>query len=273
MFDHKISFAAMSVLMLGLSGCGEREIPLGRGLADVTAPEIVNGKTVGKHDKIAASIVALVAEIKGGQALCTGTLLDDQTVLTAAHCVDDSPTKLTIVFSPEVKTATAAMIRTADRVAQNPRWKKQTATGKGDIALVHFDGGLPAGYSPVTLIAKDAKLANGTEILVAGYGVTDGKAGTGSGILRQTMSSIVGTASKTEMVTDEHKSGACFGDSGGPAFVKEGNDLAQWGVASSVNNPACNELSVHTNLQSYEAWIRTTAAKLAKGEAKKPHSK
>src|SRR5690348_9410861 len=110
--------------MLGLTACGEREVPLSRGLADVTAaPGIVNGQPVGKRDKIAASIVALVAEVKEGQALCTGTILDDQTVLTAAHCVDGEPTKMSVVFSPEVKGANPAMIRAVNRIAQHPKWK------------------------------------------------------------------------------------------------------------------------------------------------------
>ena len=225
---------------------------------------IVHGKNVKTAEGVAQSIVALVSQMEKGQALCTGTILANDIILTAAHCVDENPDRLVIVFKSQVKAATAADVRNADAYTQNPRWNHATAEGQGDLALIHFQGGLPAGYAPVKLANKNLSLAQGTQILMAGYGVTNGLSSAGAGTLRQTQSSIIGKHSVTEMITDGHKSSVCFGDSGGPAFVLQGDQYVQWGVANSVMNQACNEASIHTSVMSYETWIRQTAANLRK---------
>ncbi len=222
--------------------------------------DIVNGKTVTQKNENSHSIVAFVAEKNNVQSLCTGTIVAPSVILTAAHCVDDSPQSLHVVFGLTVQKAKE--IHEADKVIQHSNWNRHLPSGEGDLALIHFKGNLPEGYQPVKLASDNLNLKDGQKVLMIGYGVINGEAETGSGKLRQTTTSVIGRHSPTEIVTDGKKSSVCFGDSGGPAFIKIKNEFFQWGVASSVANRSCDESSIHTEVMKYEPWIHTAIAKL-----------
>ena len=244
---------------LMLTSCGSSSNP--SGVSTLSTSDIVNGKTLSKKNVISHSIVALVAEKSSGQSLCTGTLISSNVVLTAAHCVEDHPEKLQIVFSGNVQKTKAQDIRQSDKFLQHPNWQRHMPLGEGDLALIHFKGDLPEGFTPIELVGADFNLKMGQKILMAGYGVTDGESESGSGKLRQTHSVIIDQHSATEFVSDGKKSSVCFGDSGGPGLVKVGDKIFQWGVASSVTNQACNEASIHTAVMKYESWIKSTVGK------------
>jgi secreted trypsin-like serine protease len=256
--------------VLALSACDQKTTFL-----PVPGVGIVNGTPMSDQDALGKSVVALLVESDQGVALCTGSIYDEQTILTAAHCVDDGPDRVMIFFGPAVKVTSKSMVRWGNRYTQNPRWAKPGPEGQGDLALVHFDGGLPAGFQPVQLASPDLDLEAGTKVTMLGYGVADGVSKKGAGTLRSTTTTVEGFARKTEIVTDGHSSSVCFGDSGGPAFVPTASGFVQWGVASSVLNKACNEASVHTDIVSYEPWLRSAAAKLAQmtKQAQKPEQK
>ncbi len=223
---------------------------------------IVNGRAVLKSDVAGQSVAALIAQTESGQALCTGSIVSEDTILTAAHCVDHDPQQLTVVFGLNLYPDTASETRDVTGFTQNPRWLKSTARGRGDLALVHFKGGLPEGYQPVELAGKNLELSPGTEVTMLGYGVTEGTAHLGSGVLRMTTTTVLEQVSPTELLTDGRESSVCFGDSGGPAFSLIDDHWVQWGVASSVLNKSCDRASVHTSVVSYVRWISAAAKKL-----------
>jgi secreted trypsin-like serine protease len=230
---------------------------------DLEVSDIVNGKAVTKKNENAHSIVAIVAEKNGGQSLCTGSIVAPEVILTAAHCVEGSPQKLHLVFGLNIQKANKKNdTREADKFIIHPNWGRHLPSGESDLALIHFKGALPEGYSPVKLADDNFKLKIGQKVLMIGYGVTDGQSENGSGKLRQTNSLILEEHSLTEMVTDGQKSSVCFGDSGGPAFVKVSKEYIQWGVASSVTNKSCDEASIHTEVMKYETWIKSSITKM-----------
>ena len=232
--------------------------------ANLELADIVNGKTINNKQDIAKSIVAIVAQNDEGESLCTGTLVSENTVLTAAHCVEHDPQHLKIIFGLNVKKAKEKNQRNADKYIQHPNWSKHMPAGEGDLALIHFQGITPKEYIPVILAPSNFKLKKGQVIIMAGYGVTDGEAQSGAGQLRQTNSNVIDQQTQTEFVINGDKSSVCFGDSGGPAFIKTGNKMIQWGVASSVMNRECNSASIHTALMKYNSWIQTTIKKMQK---------
>ena len=258
---YGLIFSGFILMSSGLlTSCGANKDMVGP--SEFTESSIVNGKTVTRKNEVSRSIVAIVADKNEGQALCTGTLISSDVVLTAAHCVEDNPSKLHIVFGLNVGKTKEKDIRSADKFIQHSNWGRHMPSGEADLALIHFSGGLVEGFVPVKLATKGLKLTSGEEVLMAGFGVTDGGAETGAGKLRQTISTILEEHSVTEFVTDGKKSSVCFGDSGGPAFVKTKNELVQWGVASSVTNRACDEASIHTAVMGYLPWIKVNMVKL-----------
>ncbi len=254
-------FLVTSVLVATCVGCGENR---SSAFIESDGTAIVHGHAVRKNNELSKAIVGLIMVNGTKQELCTGTLLDDQTVLTAAHCLDDAPTKVFVIFDSNVKKASTEKIRPGDRFVQHPNWKKTATVGSGDLALIHFSGGMVEGYEPVHLANSRLKLATGMEVLLVGFGVTNGVRHLGAGLLRETKSTIVGMTAAHGIVTDGRTSSVCFGDSGGPGFVESEGDYVQWGVASAVANQPCNEASVHTNLIEYESWIKTQASRLRK---------
>src|SRR5271166_4574223 len=94
---------------------------------DSGGEEIVNGKKTEGKSALAQSVVALSIDRNNGQALCSGSIIAEDIVLTAAHCVDDNPSKILIVFSTRANGTAADHIRTADGYTQNSHWKKRTS--------------------------------------------------------------------------------------------------------------------------------------------------
>jgi secreted trypsin-like serine protease len=224
-----------------------------------TENAIVHGQQARSGDALASSVVAILTELPEGQSLCTGSILNENSVLTAAHCVDGHTEKMTIVFAKNIRQSNEYSQRLVTGFVQNPYWKHPNTNTQGDLAIIHFAGGLPEGYKPVRLAKPTEVVSEGQQVYFLGYGVTNGNSQKGSGILRGTTSRIIGEQSPTETITDGKKSSVCFGDSGGPAFIKVKNQFVQWGVASSVFNQACNEASIHTNVMPYDSWIRNEA--------------
>jgi secreted trypsin-like serine protease len=72
---------------------------------------------------------------------------------------------------------------------------------------------------------------------------------------------------KTEMIMDQtHGSGACHGDSGGPAFVKSGRTISLAGLTNRGYPDRapddCAHQVVYTKVPSYQRWIRASEKKL-----------
>lgn len=225
-------------------------------------PSIVGGAPVRGNDPIAKSIVAL----KAGGALCTGSIIDDDLIVTAAHCVDGAVSKMSVVFG-----LSASDGKTARVVGKEvPAEYSGHATGRDqyDIALIRFEGPLPSGYRKAKLLSAGAELSNGDRVVLAGYGITDALAGTGSGELRKTAVKIKDAGfARTEVLLDQTEgTGACHGDSGGPAFVEEGGALAVWGVTNrAYPNDApddCAHESVYTDIRAHSEWLGKAAARL-----------
>ncbi|MGZ3787861.1 MAG: S1 family peptidase [Bacteriovorax sp.] len=258
--SNALFLGAWVLFSLALASCGANKGAPHESESQIS--DIVNGKSVTSKNEMAHSVVAIVTDKNDGQALCTGTIVAPDVVLTAAHCVDDGPQKLHLVFGLNVQKTKHENIREADRFYQHPNWNRHLPTGEGDLALIHFTGSLPTGYSPVKLADKNLTLKMGQKVLMIGYGVTDGESKSGAGKLRQTNSSIIERHSATEIISDGKKSSVCFGDSGGPAFIETNKTFIQWGVASSVTNSSCDDASIHTEVMKYLPWINSSIRKM-----------
>lgn len=253
-------FMVLSVLSL-LTACGSQKGNLASSVDDGGAG-IVGGQLVSAGSRVSRSVVALYGAHFG---LCSGTIISNNAILTAAHCVPKDPAiRMMVVFSTTVKNAPPANVRPVSRMYVNPKWGTST-NGKntGDLAVMKFSGGLPSGYMPVGFLPVPSLVDNGSMILLSGFGVSDGVAQSGSGVLRDTASVITNVHfSQTEVqVNQTGGRGSCEGDSGGPAFITYQNAYYLWGVVSRGDRD-CSKTGIYTNALVYMNWIQNALQSL-----------
>ncbi|MGZ3718035.1 MAG: S1 family peptidase [Bdellovibrionota bacterium] len=232
---------------------------------------ILGGQEVKAADPIQASTVGVYSPSADGQsgALCTGTLIKKDIALTAAHCIEPGGPKPVVIFGKDLHSAQAAH-RAASAVAVDSKWRTHAGKGmdQGDIALVKFGGGLPAGFHQAPTVAGDSEIKTGSDVVLAGYGINNARTKTGAGRLRKTRVRIVNSRpGKSEMIMDQtHGRGACHGDSGGPAFLKRHGKVALAGLTNRGypdNAPDdCAHQVIYTKVPAYRSWIQSNEKKL-----------
>jgi secreted trypsin-like serine protease len=230
---------------------------------------ILGGQSVKPKDPVAASTVAVFTPHGDGTgSLCSGTLIGKDMAVTAAHCITPGITP-EVVFNRNLH-AKGTVQREAEGVAVNPKYRKSAGKGmdEGDIALVRFQGAAPAGYHAVPTVANDAAIRKNEEVTLAGYGISNAQKKTGAGHLRRTNVRVLDNRpGKSEMIVDQtHGHGACHGDSGGPAYVRQGGRIALAGLTNRSYPDAapddCAHDAVYTKLPDYKKWIQANQRKL-----------
>lgn len=219
---------------------------------------IIGGQPVKASDPIARSVVAVYDNFQ--HSLCTGSLLANDVVITARHCVAASvASDLVIVFGLDVNAANIQKRKVVGYRDYDPR-----EGAPADIGVIKFSGALPAGYAPASLLTDNAALKDGISVILAGYGMTNRATKEGVGLLRKVNANIkTANWSKTEVLIDQTKGkGACHGDSGGPAYVSSGSKLLLFGVTSrGINDPqdTCGQASAYTKITPFLGWLRNAA--------------
>lgn len=258
-----VSLLAMMAL---LSSCGKNQNE--QLILSSQQDNIIGGQEISSiNDPVAKSTVLVYDTVAKG--ICTGSLLGNNIVLTAAHCIGRQPQNMLIIFTQNSKTATKDLARAVTGAVTNKLWAISNKAGKdhGDIALIKYSGATPAGYTAATLLPNPAYLKNGSMILLAGFGISNGTTKQGAGVLRQVMTLISNAQfSQTEIQVEQRSGrGACHGDSGGPAFIVAGGNYFLWGVTSrgyQDREDKCNQFGVYTNAFVYYKWIQDTSRAL-----------
>ncbi|HUR77565.1 MAG TPA: serine protease [Acidimicrobiales bacterium] len=189
----------------------------------------------------AYSFMASVQE--GGYHFCGGSVIANQWVLTAAHCVPDgNASGLTVRVGSNNNSAGGTVIG-VDQVRVHPQF---TGTYY-DAALLHLAAAVPVSIQKITLAtaANDNLEAQGTPVTVAGWGdfnpVTMGLLA--GPTLNEAQLSVVNDANcgegapgsyqaETTVCAEAFLKDSCQGDSGGPLFWKSGTQRIQIGIVS-----------------------------------------
>jgi secreted trypsin-like serine protease len=240
--------------------------------SDLQAANIVGGKKVSTAYQKKNGIVALIINTEDQkQELCSGTLIAKNIVLTAAHCLVTSGSKIrsiAVVFGPNLDTATKEMVRHGIKGLPNKDFLSGLDANPNaswnDIALIKLDADAPADFSLVKLADAQTKLNSKASLIEAGFGNTQAAretSGDTSGALKQVSGIQLMSISVDgkELVLKEQNKGSCNGDSGGPAFIKNvDGSLTQVGIDSrGTDKDSCLGIGIYTNILAHLDWIKT----------------
>ncbi|MEZ4450719.1 MAG: trypsin-like serine protease [Nannocystaceae bacterium] len=185
------------------------------------------------------SVVAVIGISDGIGAydtvyLCSGVLLDSQTVLTAAHCFKDAAdfTQILVVFGDSIYTHDENRRTTAVGWATHPDYCEKCTSDAHDFGfaiLADPPSGVPFVPPLVTQEEWDEVMVAGHDVTVVGFGATkdpDTNSVMGLGMdeigLKNQVTMPLRSVSHNglEFVAGAEGKDSCNGDSGGPAFAQ-----------------------------------------------------
>lgn len=184
--------------------------------------EILNG-TECSPDR---SSVVLLNMSPGGQ--CSGTIVAPDVVLTAAHCLDEGVTGVTVWLGPpNVPIPARSFVHYPGYVFNTPNTY--------DVGVIFMPDALPRTPIPI-LTSRDAR--TGEPAILVGWGRDQNNA---PATLRAGSTTLAAVTSLfLETLFAPPSSSVCQGDSGGPILIGEGNTWAVAGITSATSDNVCN---------------------------------
>ncbi len=223
---------------------------------------IIGGQDLGQNALYNRSIVLILNQsLIGSASVCTGTFITPTVIITAAHCVSDDKNDLLIRMGNSIFSEKNSILFFVIAVKKHENYKKN----EHDLALIQVEENPQIKVDPVPITREQHDL-NQNNMTLLGYGVNQIEESAdefqGAGTLRR----IYVRTQQIEMqnliftIDQSQGSGACHGDSGGPAFITLANHtVVLAGVASGVlqseDESECTNQSVYTKVSAYQEWI------------------
>lgn len=239
--------------------------------ADATTEEVESSesKIVGGTEATPNAWPGTVAVYKGSFQSCGGSLIADEWVLTAAHCVTaSSPTGgfSKIVAGRHNLTTTAGETLQVKKAFRHPSFSSSTLDN--DIALIQL--ATKSTMPTVNLVdaVQAASVVAPSVTTVVGWGAIS-ESGSSSNVLRQVDVPIIDLAtcksysSYSRVTNNQFCAGfptggkdSCQGDSGGPLFATLNGQKTQVGVVSwGIGCARAEQPGVYTRVSNYLGWI------------------
>ncbi|XP_027143408.1 chymotrypsin-like protease CTRL-1 [Larimichthys crocea] len=231
-----------------------------------------NLRIVGGHDAAPGSWPWQVSlNEDGGSYFCSGSLINKDWVLTAAHCVASSFGSVKAFLGRQSQSGPNPneVSRNINQIVLHPSYNPLLNDKDNDIALLRMESSVnfTLYIRPVCLAAEGSTFHTGISSWVAGWGRNS--TGFYSNILQEVNVPVVGNnecrCSYPQILTENMlcaglKDGgedACQGDSGAALVAKQGSVWVQSGVVSF--GLGCGQLpGGYIRVSKYQQWINQT---------------
>ena len=263
---------------------------------------ILMGKPVTKDVPLAQKIVFIAHnfEFAGGKfhffGLCTGVVIADNLVLTAAHCLkNETTTRIITTTNIRDKNINFKNIYKIEKsIFRDSTLKAQTKNLNFDLAIVKLSHKIPnvdvdnqwLYQSPsAEIISTD--IARPIEATIAGFGKTIALTPAPeqlefapiNGTLNQAQVELQSAFLNKSIIelNQNLRPGVCSGDSGGPLFIRRYDKVYLQGLAVSVSGAEdyydnystqiaanCNNKGYFINLDYHKNWINENYIQLTK---------
>ncbi|WP_413557901.1 S1 family peptidase [Bdellovibrio sp. HCB209] len=239
---------------------------------------IINGANVEVGSDIEKATVALVmVDADRTKSFCTGTLISKDLVVTAAHCVAplQSGYQVQVSFGSETfSSKNEGELREIERAYTydmvNPRTyvEFRPIDELNDVAVIKLLTSAPKTAKPAAILGNPSWLFVGQEVILAGFGRTVENQNAMSKIMQTTRVKIAKLTGKLIEVDQTHGTGACWGDSGGPAFIETDRGLLVVGATSgaAAGSQDCSHNVVYSSLPGFKEFLQKVIPVLG-GEA------
>ena len=261
----RLAFPALLLLVGCATNLSDLEVLEGTG-------SDVEGKIYGgdapdapEHD----AVVSLHTLSRGGRYVsvgpfCSGTLITEDVVITAAHCTDGTAaSKVAIYVGDEPAADLTSHLYAVSEIWVHPSYDSRRLLN--DISLIRLATPVTEAVTPVPYLPASEGLTSadiGTLINFAGFGETE----TGSSGVKLQVDGTIdalgcgvsgcpsGGDTATQFSYSQPTTGPCFGDSGGPAFIYRSAGPYVAGL-TSYGDSTCSVYGVSTRVDAFEADI------------------
>ena len=213
------------------------------GLGTKSYQKIVNGTPCTNLER--SPVVRLVFINLGGQtSFCSGTMITNNDVLTAAHCFLLNPVRVLMLTGKSLEASTSYE---AGSWSVHPNLSAVGNSVKNDVAIVHLTE-IP--NLPTVPVLISQSVDKGEEVSIFGYGTDENGNFDFEDLQSGEMLVSDVTSTNVSAVFNDEGSNTCQGDSGGPMLARRSGIVAIAGITSSGTVVNCLEgdTSFFTNL-------------------------